>query len=288
MLQVNQVVIIGTGLLGASIGLGLKRAGYAGEVVGLGRRASTLEAAQQRGAVDRVTTDFEEAVADGALVLVAVPLGGFAAVFDALAKVRRAGLIVTDVGSTKANVLREASARLPASMPFVGSHPMAGSEQQGPGGSRADLFDGKPCIITQDGHAPDAAVATVEALWKTLNMSILRMSSQEHDRQTAAISHLPHAAAVAIISVVAELGGWEIASTGLRDTTRLASSNPPMRADIMTSNREQLVGVLDRFTEAVGRIREALANGDDENLLRLLQHAKQERDAWTESRGAES
>src|SRR5690606_32676114 len=142
----------------------------------------------------RATTDLAEAVAGAQLAIVAVPLGGFDAVFKQLAAHDHANLTITDVGSTKSDVLTSARRRLPAPQRFLGSHPMAGSEQQGPAGARADLFHGKPCVLTPEPDTCATTVRRVEGLWTRLGMSLLRMSAATHDQQTAVISHLPHAA----------------------------------------------------------------------------------------------
>ena len=280
MLKVKQVAIIGTGLLGTSIGLALKRAGYAGEIVGIGRRMATLEAAEARGAVDRVSTHYASGFGNEALVIIAVPLGGFEAVFDLIVESDRRDLVITDVGSTKSLAVNLAARKLRSWHQFVGSHPMAGSEQQGPEGARADLFDQRPCIVTPTDASSASAIATVESLWTTLGMSLLHMTAEEHDRQTAVISHVPHLASVLLVEVAAALGGWEIASTGFRDTTRLASSNPPMRADIVTANRAQVVATLDTLRDRLDSLRETIVRDDRDALLERLERARQIRDQW--------
>lgn len=283
MLQVKQVAIIGTGLLGTSIGLALKRAGYAGEIVGVGRRTATLQAAEARGAVDRVSTHYASAMGDGALVIIAVPLGGFEEVFRRIVEADRRNLVITDVGSTKMMVVDAAARMLRSWHQFVGSHPMAGSEQQGPQGARADLFEGRPCIITPTDASAPAAVAMVESLWTTLGMSLLHMTAHEHDRQTAVISHLPHLASVLLVEVAAAMGGWDIASTGFRDTTRLASSNPPMRADIVAANQPQVLASLDALRAHLDTLRDTIARGDRDALLERLEIAKSARDQWAQN-----
>jgi len=276
----GRVAIIGTGLLGASVGLSLRRLKLARQVVGVGRSARTLDEAQTLGAIDQATDDYAAALADASLCIVAVPLSCFETVFRSIAPHDHAGLVITDVGSTKASVHAAANAALPDASRFVGSHPMAGSEKRGPGAARPDLLPGKPCIVTTEaGTNPDAA-ARVEGLWAALGMRVIRMSAADHDRQTAAISHLPHAAAVLLVQVAAQLGGWDIASTGFRDTTRLASSNPPMRADILDANRDAMLEALDAYAGQLDRLRAALQNEDRAALLALLEDSQQRRDQW--------
>lgn len=280
----ERITIIGPGLLGASVGLGLKRAGYGGTIVGVARRRATLDEAVRRGAIDQATDDLAAAVAGSGLAIVAVPLGGFDAVFAALAEHDHDGLIITDVGSTKRSVQDAADRRLPDPTRFVAAHPMAGSEQTGPGAAKGDLFEGKPCILCPaDGCRPDA-VATVEALWASLGMRLLRMSADEHDRAAAAASHLPHAAACTLVAVAEALGGWDVASTGFRDTTRLASSNPPMRADIMRANRGPLVETIERCRDELATLAAMVQADDPDALVAWLEARKAARDLWLDAR----
>ncbi|MEX2672318.1 MAG: prephenate dehydrogenase [Phycisphaeraceae bacterium] len=287
--QLDQVAILGVGLLGASVGLGLKAAGYTGRIVGLARSSETLAAAKQRGAIDHGTTDIGEALQGSQLAIIAVPLGQFDRMFQQIAEHEHDRLIITDVGSTKLGVLASARQHLKQPGRFVGAHPMAGSEQQGPEGAQADLCQGKPCIITPGNDTDEEALATVEALWQSLGMTLVRMSAYEHDVQTATISHLPHAMAVLLVLVAAERGGWDIASTGFRDTTRLASSNPPMRADILMANREQVIEALNSLGHRLDRFIDVLDRGDRTGLIAMLEHARQTRDDWLSYReGADS
>lgn len=281
---IEQIAILGPGLLGASVGLGLKAAGYGGRIVGVARRPETLEQARRRGAIDAGTTELGEAVGNSGLVILAVPLGQFDRMFQQIAEHEHDALVLTDVGSTKLSVLTSARKHLKRPGHFVGAHPMAGSEQQGPDAAAAELCRGKPCIITPEADTDAAALAVVEALWSSLGMSLIRMSAQAHDEQTATISHLPHAAAVLLTLVAAERGGWEIASTGFRDTTRLASSNPPMRADILMANREQVIEAMHAFGHRLDRLIDVLDRGDRTGLLALLEHAQRARDEWLAGR----
>jgi len=278
--QVHQIVIVGTGLEGASIGLGLKAGGFAGRIVGVGRRMQTVNRARELGCIDEATTDLSAVVGESQLVILAVPLGAFAAVFAQLADCVHDRLIITDVGSTKMKVCELAKQHLPDVRQFVGSHPMAGNEQRGPDAARADLFANKPCIITPEDNTDPKALGVVESLWEMLGMSLIRMSAQEHDRQAAIISHLPHVAAVLLVQVAAEQGGWELASTGFGDTTRLASSNPPMRADILVANRKPIIEALAALRDQLDHFHQLLGSADHDALLQVLTEAKKVREAW--------
>lgn len=283
MLDVDQITIFGTGLLGASVGLGLKAAGFGGSVAGVGRRRETLDQAHELGAIDRGVLDFGEVAAGTGLALIAVPLGGFDAVFATLARHDHPGLFVTDLGSTKASVVAAAAA-LPDPRRFCGSHPMAGSEARGPLAARGDLFRGKPCVLTPGPDTNPRAVALAESLWTTLGMNLLRRDPDGHDRAVAAVSHLPHVLAALLMNAVDDCGGLELGSTGLRDTSRLASSNPPMRRDILLNNRAAVVDTLGVFARHLDAFRATLAAGPDAaadaRVLDTLEQAAAVRADW--------
>jgi len=274
------IAILGTGLLGASIGLALRQRGHRGTILGVGRRRKTLDEAQALGAIDEGLLEVAPAVARADLAILAVPLSGFEALFAAVAAAEHEGLILTDVGSTKASVLAQAQAHLRYPERFVGAHPMAGSEKQGPEAAQADLFVGKPCILTPQTNTDPGALALVESFWAALGMKLLRMDAAEHDRQTALTSHLPHTAAVMLMHVAMARGGWDVASTGFTSTTRLASSNPPMRADIMMANRAALLEALDAMDLQMVSLRGLLQAGDEAALVQWLEQARDRRDQW--------
>jgi len=276
----DRLVIIGPGMLGTSLAQGLKRRGFAGRITALGRRRATLDQAEQTGAYDAVTDDPAAALAEATLAVVAVPLSGFRAVFAQIAEHGPPGLIVTDAGSTKASVIADARASLPDLSRVIGAHPMAGSEKAGPLAADPDLFVDKPCVLTLGEGDDPHAVAQVRALWQTLGMSILTMTPEAHDRHVAVVSHLPHLAAVLLVQTAEALGGLDLASTGYRDTTRLASSNPPMRADILLANRDAVAEALDAFIGRCADLRDQLQRADRGTMLRLLEEAADARARW--------
>ena len=288
--DLRRVIIVGPGLLGASLALALrKRVRPDLPIVGVARSDQTLEIASERGAIDEGFHDVGEAIAadrDGPQLLVlCTPLSSFEAIFKAIGQGPTDQLIMTDVGSTKGSVCELAEAHLPDPGRFLAAHPMAGSEQQGPAGADADLFEGKPCIVCP-GETTDGSVQQrIEALWSGVGMSVVAMSAHEHDRQTALTSHLPHLAAVLLARVARAEGGMDVASTGFRDTTRLASSNPPMRADILVANREAIGEALDALEAELADLRQALEDANEPALLKRLEEAKAFRDQWLEDGG---
>lgn len=283
--QLKQIAIIGPGLLGASMGLALKARGYRGRIVGVSRRPATAARARELGCIDQAVGGVAEAAEVSNLAVIAAPLSAFEAIFQQLATVANDSLIVSDVGSTKRSVVDLANQYLPAPGRFVGAHPMAGSEQQGPDAACADLFEGKPCILTPKDNTDEQAIKTVEQLWRALGMRVLHLSADEHDAQTAVISHLPHAAAVMLVQAAQKQGGWALASTGFRDTTRLASSNPSMRADILAANRAAVLTSLEGLHGEIEVLMQRLQAGDDAAVLDWLDQAKQARDKWLNDKG---
>jgi len=284
--NLKRIAVIGTGLLGASLGLALRGVGWAGRRVGVGRRAGTLDAAMRIGAFDESTTDIAAGVADADLVVIATPLGAFGHVLGVLADAADADTVITDVGSTKTQVCDVASKVLPTPARFVGGHPMAGSEQQGPEHAKAGLYDGALCILTPEGtDADDDAVQCVSGLWKAVGMTLTRKTPAEHDRLVATISHLPHAVASLLVKLADQQRAISVASTGFRDTTRIASGDPTVWRDIFVTNREALLETLDKFTENVAAFRGMIEAGDSDALTQLLDTQKRNRDKWLSDRG---
>ncbi len=287
------VIIVGVGLLGGSIGLGLRAAGYAGRRIGIARTQATLDTARQRGCVDETATDLADVLRRmderaAPLVVLATPLGRFADLLATLAADSHGNLVVTDVGSTKARVCQDARRLLPRPGWFVGSHPMAGSEKQGPAHAAADLFRGRPCILTPADDAQPRAMEVVTWLWRTLGMRLLTMEPAEHDRQVAAISHLPHAAAVALVQLAVETGALEVASTGFRDTTRIAAGDVQVWADIFECNREAVADALGRYGELLDHLRAVVAHGSREDLVSLLGDVRTARSDWARQAGLQT
>ena len=280
MFQTDTLTIVGPGLLGTSVALGLKARGFTGRILGVGRKPETLQAAEATGAYDQVTSDLPEAIRQAGVVLIAVPLSGFKAVFEQIAAHGQPGLVVTDVGSTKASVIADARVYLSDLSRVIGAHPMAGREQAGPQAGLPDLFVGKPCVMTVGPADDPQAVALVESLWQTLGMWLIRMTPAEHDQKVAVISHLPHLAAVMLVQVAQKMGGLEVASTGFEGATRLASSNPPMRADILEANGDCVRQALQAFRAACDEIERLVQEGDHQAIVRYLESVRDGRDQW--------
>ncbi len=290
MFEVKQVTVIGTGLLGASLALALRAQGFTGRIVGVGRRHEVLDQARGLGCFDGLTISTAEALAGARelpgggkhLAVLAAPLGHFGEIFAKLAPHDDPCLVVTDVGSTKSSVCRQANELLPDPARFVGSHPMAGSEQQGPMAADAGLFRGKPCVLTPQGHTDPDALDLVSAMWERVGMRMVVMDPQQHDRNVALISHLPHAVAALLVKVAMVDGDTaiQVASTGFADTTRIAAGDPDIWLDIFQTNREAVIESVKLLERELERFRKVLARSDHGALLRLLTGAKEVRDDW--------
>lgn len=282
--RINRVVIAGVGLIGGSVGLGLKRAGFHGKVIGLGRRWSSLKNAIDKGAVDSATLDPAEALSNADLLLISTPVDVISTIArEAIMNARR-GCIITDAGSTKGQLVAEIEKFMPEGIHFVGAHPMAGSHKTGVAAADASLFEGSVCIVTPTESTNPEAVDVVSELWKTLGARVERMSPQDHDFFIAAVSHLPHAVACALIQVVAGVENHrgraiDFAATGFADTTRIASGDPQVWKGILLQNADMVLSMLDKFEKELVEIRKAIGNKDEDKLIEKLERAKRIRDS---------
>ncbi len=278
----DRIVIVGPGLLGSSIGLGLKRAGYLGDIVGIGRDEGALARAVELGAIDRGATDLQSQLRGSCLIILATPLLTFGALLQSIASKMTAEMIVTDVGSAKVQVCQLARKILPFPQRFVGSHPMAGGIGQGPDAAREGLFAGRPCVMTPCAGIDPKAKAIVAALWEGLGMVVQEMDAEEHDKKVACISHLPHVIATALVSCADEQGAMSMASTGFRDTTRVASGNPLIWRDIFQTNRKAIMESIDVYTAKMKIFRQMLEDQEMPRILEELELLKEQRDQWVQ------
>lgn len=293
MRQISQVTIIGTGLLGGSIGLALRAMrqssansgadpeGFRGRVVGVGRRLSTLQRARELGCIDEATDDLPTAIRRSDLIILCTPISTFTGLLEQIQPHLKNSAIVTDVGSTKSVVCEQARRILgPASNRFIGSHPMAGSEQHGPDAARAELFRARPCVVTPCQESEARALQVVETLWMSLGMRLLRMTPAEHDQHAANISHLPHAVAALLVDVAAQNRSLPMASTGFRDTTRVSSGDPCVWGDIFTTNRAAMLEAIDQLAGRLQHFRSLIEQQQPGPIVELLGKSKSVRDQW--------
>ena len=271
------LAIIGPGLLGGSIVLAARRAGGWRTALWARRAAAVAEIAAL-GIADAASTDLRAVVADADLVVLCVPIGAMPALAREIADAISDRTIVTDVGSVKASVVAELGAIFHGRGRFVGSHPMAGSEQTGIGAARAELFDGAACIVTPDAATDAGALAEVRAFWQTLGARVLEVAPAAHDEIVALVSHLPHLLAATLVqTVLAENArAFEFCGPGFRDTTRVAAGPPAMWAEILRTNREAVRKSAEAMIEKLRGIITLL--DQDEPMTAFLTAAKTQRD----------
>lgn len=282
----EKLAIVGTGLIGGSFALALKQAGAVGEVLGVGRNPARLTVARELGLIDRAV-DWKQA-GEADCILLAIPVGETESVLKQLVPHLKSGAIVTDAGSTKANVVATARTVLGTRFSdFVPGHPIAGSEQSGPGAARADLFQAKKVVLTPQAETRADALATVRALWEATGAQVETLDAKLHDRVFAAVSHLPHLAAFALVDELAQRADsdtfFRFAAGGFRDFTRIASSSPEMWRDIALANREALLTEMDAYLSALQTLRQAVSTKDAEALFTLFSRARAARENWIDT-----
>ncbi|AMP01599.1 prephenate dehydrogenase family protein [Collimonas arenae] len=281
----KKIAIFGVGLIGGSFALALKKAGAVERIVGVGRHSATLERARELGIIDAAATSVADAVSGADLVLIAAPVAQTAAVLASIAPHLQAGTIVTDAGSTKSDVVLAARAALGSKIAqFVPGHPIAGREQNGPDAALADLYVGKKVVLAPLPENTERDVAKVAAAWQQCGALIHRLSAQQHDAIFAAVSHLPHVLAYALVDDIANKPHaadlFQYAASGFRDFTRIAGSSPEMWRDISLANQGALLNELDAYLVQLTRLRGLLAAGDGPAIEAIYSNAQQARHSW--------
>lgn len=285
--MIDRCVIIGVGLIGGSLGLALNERGLARHITGVDTSEQNLKAALAGGAIHEIA-ELDRAVSRADLVVLATPVGAMPGLLRETGKYLKRGAVVTDVGSTKLNIVEQAEAVLGGR--FVGGHPMAGSETTGFTGADPYLFENAFYLLTPTSRTAGDALALVRKVVEAIGAHVMEMSPEQHDLATAAISHLPHLVAVSLVNAVAGLPFGEkalaLAAGGFRDTTRIAAGNPVMWRDIFLANRARVLEALDGFRGAVEQMETALRQGDGEQILQILSAAgKTRRELPVRSKG---
>lgn len=280
--MIRRLSLVGLGLLGGSVAKAARAQGLADEIVAVGRDRARLEPALRDRTVDRISTRLEEGVAGSDFCLLATPVATLTALLPAVWPALPAEALLTDVGSTKASIVRAAE-ELGRTRPlgFVGSHPMAGSEQSGYGVSRPDLFKGATVIITPTERTDPRAVERVGAFWEALGGRLVMLDPVTHDRATAAISHLPHLVADALVEAVVRMDPrfFEVAGRGFRDTTRIAASDARVWREIFQENRTALGEALGAFRAALDELERLIDAGDVTAIEAALDRIRRTREA---------
>lgn len=277
-MQFDTVCIIGPGLIGASIGLALKKRYLAKTVIGVGHRASSLEQALQIGAIDVGNLNPDKVVKNADIVILATSVNKIVEYAKHILPLMKSNAILTDVGSTKNYIVKQIADRKRDDVAFVGAHPIAGSEKKGPSYASPDLFENCTCFITPfDDHKN--AQEIISELWRFLGAEVKCISPEQHDEILAFVSHLPHLIASCLINVIDE-EYLTYGATGLKDTTRVASGDPELWRDIFDQNRENTVKSIDRFITELTGFKNDLQSGNDKKIFDRLKKAKLSRDGF--------
>jgi len=279
---IQRLAVIGVGLLGGSVAKAARVHGLAREIVGIGRDVLRLEPARADGTLDRVTTDLIAGVSDADFVVLAVPVRTIEGLLQAIWRTLPDGAVITDVGSTKAGIVRAAEdLAVTRPLAFVGGHPMAGSEQSGYGPARADLFQGAIVVLTPTDATEPAALKAVTEFWEALGARVSVLDPDSHDRAMAAVSHLPHLVAYALMDGVArfEPAALDLAARGFKDTTRIAASDARVWEEIFLANRAALARSVEGFHDALGELRRLIDAGDGDALRAALDRIRKRREA---------
>jgi prephenate dehydrogenase len=284
-LKIGKLVVIGTGLIGGSFALALKRARAVKHVVGVGRTRRNLAEAIKLKVIDEASQDAARAVLGADLVLLATPVGQMPAVMTAIAPHLPARAVVTDAGSTKRDVIACARRFLGVHFShFVPGHPVAGTEKSGATAAFPDLFRDRNVILTPQKGTVGPATRLVRQAWEACGARVVSLDAQEHDAILAGVSHLPHIVAYALVNMQARRRNaprlFSLSAGGLRDTVRIAGSSPEMWADICIANRDALLQALEDYENELEGMRTAIQSADGRELRRLFAQARNAREKW--------
>ena len=283
--RLRRITIWGVGLIGGSLGLALKKNGFRGQRVGLGRNMGRLEKARQHDAVDVVTTDITEGLQGSDLVVLCTPVELVPVLVQHIVEVvgSQQPMVLTDVGSTKSVLVETVEAQLRGqgldTFSFVGGHPMAGSHETGVGAARATLFENATCIVTPTENTDPDALQQVKNLWEFVGGVPHLLSPETHDLLVGAASHLPHLIASLLTNTVANVEteqykALDFTATGFRDSTRIAAGSPDLWTGIFTQNREVLLSLIDDIVENLSEFKTLLQTNDLAEIERVLLEAQ--------------
>jgi len=283
--QLRKLAVFGVGLIGGSFACALKQAGAVQTVCGIGRSRSNLERALELGVIDEIASDAQAAMDGTDFALVAVPVAQTDCVLREIAPYLPPDCVVSDAGSTKQDVAMAARQALGARRrQFVPAHPIAGAELSGVEAASPTLFRGRLVVLTPLDDTPSDACTRVESAWQTCGARVTQMTPKRHDQVFAAVSHLPHALAFALVEMIAKRPDaqelFSFAGAGFRDFTRIAGSSPEMWRDICVANREALLSELSAFQAALATLTEHIRSGEASDIEALFRDARSARDHW--------
>ncbi|MGM0415885.1 MAG: prephenate dehydrogenase [Thermodesulfobacteriota bacterium] len=282
---VERITLVGVGLIGGSMALALKQAGAVREITGWDQSAEHMQRALELGLVDKTAVDIATAVAAADVVVLALPVRCLPEVAAQVLPYMRTDAILTDTGSVKESVVEGIEpAALNAGVAYVPGHPISGTEKSGPRAAFAELYRGKRCILTPTKATPAAAVEVIAQLWRCAGSEVVMMDVRKHDRILAAISHLPHMIAYALVNSVSNYDEYaenilEYSAGGFLDFTRIASSDPVMWRDIALDNRSAILEMLEQFETFLAELKADITARDGERLEQFFRQSKLSRDA---------
>ena len=291
----NKIVIFGVGLIGGSVALALKKTVAAPKIVGVGRNLENLKLALHLGVIDEAESNVAKAVTDADLILIATPVAQTPKILEAIIPHLGQNAVVTDAGSTKSDIEQYViDASIQAKNPqhflsqFVGAHPIAGAEKSGVTAAKDDLFIGKNVVLTPNENTSAEAINRVRDLWQITGANVSEMTAQAHDQIFAAVSHLPHLLAFALVNNLANRPNakqlFDFAASGFRDFTRIAGSSPEMWRDISLANKTALMNELEAYQSEISALQNLLKSEDSQGLQAMFEHASQARLAWQKER----
>jgi prephenate dehydrogenase len=286
---VKKIVIFGVGLIGGSVALALKKANATSHIVGVGRSAESLHVALKLGVIDALETNVQAACKDAYLILIASPVAQTRVILESIKPHLGQKTFITDAGSTKGDVLEVAKVILGDQFnQFVGAHPIAGAEKSGVSAAKIDLFFGKNVVLTPTQETNTDAIIRATELWHTCGAKVSQMTAETHDAIFAAVSHLPHLLAFALVDDIASRSNAEqlfsFAASGFRDFTRIAGSSPEMWRDISLANKSALLSEINAFESELSALKNLLKNEDGTGLRALFERASKARNDWAETK----
>lgn len=278
------IAIVGLGLIGGSIALGLKTKLRDAYIIGIPRREETIQEALALKAIDEGTTNLKQGAAKADVIFICTPINLVIPIIEEMSASLKPGTIVTDVASTKAEIVAQAEKLLPKGVYFIGGHPMAGKEKVKLAEAEADLFQGKTWVLTRNSKADHRALARVAELAGQLGGKVMEMDAKTHDRAVAGISHAPLAIAAALVNSVHDAKKAveqmkACAASGFRDTTRVASGDPVLGVDMFTTNKKAVLESLAGFKKSLSRLEKLIRAGDSGEIEQELERAKKFRDS---------
>lgn len=284
--MINRLCVIGVGLIGGSLALALKKAGFCKEVIGAGRNEQRLRKAQELGVIDCYETDYAKAVRSADIVFVAVPLGSMAEIFRKIEPALQSHTLITDGGSAKQCVVEDAIAAFGSRLKqFIPGHPIAGTEKSGCEAAFDSLYKNRRVILTPLEQNTRASIDLVKTMWHAAGAEVDEMSAHHHDMVLAGTSHLPHLLAFGLVDCLNQVDDvdeiFRFAAGGFRDFTRIASSDPVMWRDICLSNREAVLAMMQRFETEMDVLKNAISCKDGDQLLEIFSRAKKARDEFS-------